>query len=149
MRRNRRNLSFFVIPIFFAALIGCGDGHGAAADDAAKLAQPVNWGSPDQPYGKRRPVTAADRAAIQRYRSGGRRPIFATNFNDPAELRADWILMSDDSGMCRRPANVETSSAGLRLKTLAAAPDWGGERSSLTISRQDSMTMGSFGLPLR
>src|SRR6202140_1554852 len=35
VRLNRRNLSFFVIPIFFAALIGCGDGHGAAADDAA------------------------------------------------------------------------------------------------------------------
>jgi Glycosyl hydrolases family 16 len=31
--------------------------------------------------------------------------------------------MSDDNGMCRRPANVETSSAGLRLKTLAASPD--------------------------
>jgi RND family efflux transporter MFP subunit len=28
-------LSFFVIPIFFAALIGCGDGRGAAAGDAA------------------------------------------------------------------------------------------------------------------
>ena len=35
MRRNHRNLSFFVIPIFFAALIGCGDGRGAAAGDAA------------------------------------------------------------------------------------------------------------------
>ena len=32
---------------------------------AARLAVPVTWGSPDQPYGKRRPVTAADRAAIQ------------------------------------------------------------------------------------
>jgi hypothetical protein len=28
---------------------------------AAKLAGPVTWGSPDQPYGKRRPVTDADR----------------------------------------------------------------------------------------
>ena len=35
MRRNHRILSFFVIPIFFAALIGCGDGRGAAAGDAA------------------------------------------------------------------------------------------------------------------
>ena len=31
--------------------------------------------------------------------------------------------MSDDGRICRRPANVEASGAGLRLKTLAAAAD--------------------------
>lgn len=96
---------------------------GAPRVGAARLAGSVTWGSPDQPYGKRRPVTDADRKAIQSYRSGAKAPIFSTNFTDPAELRADWNLMSDDGRICRRPANVEASSAGLRLKTLAAAAD--------------------------
>jgi Glycosyl hydrolases family 16 len=98
-------------------------GGASASGGPAKLAQPVNWGSPDQPYGKRRPVTAADRSAVQSYRSGRKTPAFSTNFTDPAELQADWNLMSDDGRMCRRPANVEASSAGLRLKTLIATPD--------------------------
>jgi hypothetical protein len=41
---------------------------------AATLAKPIYWGSPDNPWGRRRPVTAADRAATQRYRSGTKRP---------------------------------------------------------------------------
>jgi len=57
---------------------------------AAKLAGPVTWGSPDQPYGKRRPVTDA-------YRTRAKKPIFSTNFTDPAELQADWNLVSDDN----------------------------------------------------
>ena len=118
----------FRVPAFLASLglallaISSSD-EVSAADGAAKLAQPVTWGSPDQPYGKRRPVTAADHAAIESYRSGRKPPVFSTNFTDPAELRADWRLMSDDGSMCRRPANVELSSDGLRLKTLVAAPD--------------------------
>jgi beta-glucanase (GH16 family) len=92
---------------------------------AAQLRRPVTWGSPDQPYGKRRPATAADRAAIRSYRSGRKAPVFSTNFTDPAELQADWNLVSDDNTWgdfqsCRRPSNVETSSVGLRLKTLIA-----------------------------
>src|SRR5271167_1830519 len=103
-------------------LLSCG---ASAADKAAKLAGPVTWGSPDQPYGKRRPVTDADRKAIQSYRSGRKTPIFSTNFTDPAELQADWNLVSDDNPWgnfqsCRRPANVQASGAGLRLKTLIA-----------------------------
>jgi beta-glucanase (GH16 family) len=94
-----------------------------ASARAARLAQPVNWGSPDQPYGRRRPVTAADRTLIQSYRAGHRTPVFSTTFTDPAELQADWNLMSDDGRMCRRPANVAVSSSGLRLKTLAAPVD--------------------------
>jgi hypothetical protein len=91
----------------------------------ATLAGPVTWGSPDQPYGKRRPVAAADRAAIQSYRSGRKPPIFSTNFTDAAELQADWNLVSDDNQWggfqsCRRPGNVEASSVSLRLKTLVA-----------------------------
>ena len=69
----------------------------SAADRAAKLAQPVSWGSPDQPYGVRRPVTSADRKAVRAYRSGRKAPIFTTNFTDPAELKADWNLVSDDA----------------------------------------------------
>jgi hypothetical protein len=88
-----------------------------------ELAKPVNWGSPDQPYGKRRPVTAADRALVERYRSGDLHAIFATNFTEPAELQQDWNLLSDDHQWggfqsCRRPASVEVSPAGLKLKTL-------------------------------
>jgi len=89
----------------------------------ATLLGPITWGSPDQPYGKRRSITASDRASIQSYRSGRKTPIFSTNFTNPAELKADWNLMSDDGRMCRRPANVEASSVGLRLKTLLAASD--------------------------
>lgn len=63
----------------------------------AQLVGPVTWGSPDRTHGKRRPVTAADRAAIQSYRSGRRLPIFSTNFSDPAEFHADWNLVSDDN----------------------------------------------------
>jgi beta-glucanase (GH16 family) len=92
---------------------------------AAKLSGPVTWGSPNQPYGTRRPVTGADRAAIQSYRSRHKTPIFATTFTDPAELRADWNSLSDDATWgdfksCRRPDNVTTSSVGLRLKTEIA-----------------------------
>jgi beta-glucanase (GH16 family) len=92
---------------------------------AAQLAGRVTWGSPDQAYGKRRPVTAADRAAIQNYRSGHKTPIFSTDFSDRDELHADWNLVSDDNQWgdyqsCRRPSNVEVSGVGLRLRTLVA-----------------------------
>jgi hypothetical protein len=116
-------LCAFIVLLGLALSVILFSGDVSAADGAAKLAQPVNWGSPDQPYGKRRPVTAADRAAIQSYRSGRKPPIFSTNFTDPAELQADWRLMSDDGDMCRRPGNVEASSGGLKLKTLAAPSD--------------------------
>jgi hypothetical protein len=91
----------------------------------ARLAKPVNWGSPDRPYGTRRAVTAADGTLIRRYRSGNLRAIFSTNFTDPAELQRDWNLLSDDPQWggfqsCRRPASVEVSPVGLKLKTLIA-----------------------------
>jgi hypothetical protein len=88
---------------------------------AAHPLGPATWGSPDQPYGARRPVTASDRALIQSYRSGAKKPVYSTNFTDRAELEANWVLMSDDNyQLCRRPENVEVSSAGLRLKILPA-----------------------------
>lgn len=86
---------------------------------AATLASPVNWGSPDRPWGERRAVTAADRAAIAAYRSGHKVPIFSANFTGGSELQSDWTFISDDSPAnksCRRPASIEPSTAGLRLK---------------------------------
>jgi beta-glucanase (GH16 family) len=109
------------IGLALAAMTSSGGAN--ASDGPARLLQPVNWGSPDQPYGKRRPLTAADRTLVQSYRAGHQGPVFSTSFSDPAELQADWNLMSDDGRMCRRPANVEVSGAGLRLKTLAASAD--------------------------
>ena len=111
----------FLAQCFAQAFAVCGEQRG----QAAQFAGPVTWGSPDQPYGKRRTVTAADRAAIQSYRSANKASIFATNFSDPAELRADWNPVSDDNQWgdfqsCRRPSNVQPSSVGLRLKTLIA-----------------------------
>jgi len=45
----------------------------------------------------RRPVTTADRTAIQSYRSGRKTPIFSTSFSELAELGADWNPVSDDN----------------------------------------------------
>jgi hypothetical protein len=55
----------------------------------------VTWDSPNQPYGKRRAVTTADRSLIQSYRSENQ-PIFTTSFTDAAELQRDWNIVSDD-----------------------------------------------------
>jgi hypothetical protein len=128
MRSIRSGGTVFIIGSACVLVLAQGfaqapSGPGGQRSGTARLIGPVTWGSPDQPYGKRRPVTAADRVAIQSYRSGRRLPIFSTNFADPAELHADWNLMSDDGRICRRPGNVETSSGGLRLKTLDANAD--------------------------
>lgn len=85
----------------------------------------MTWGSPDQPYGKRRAITDADRALIQSYRSGKNPPIYATNFTGAAELQRDWSVVSDDISWgdyqsCRRPTSVQVTSEGLKLKTLVA-----------------------------
>jgi hypothetical protein len=115
----------FIAFLSLAASVILLPGSSSSADKAAKLVGPVTWGSPDQSYGTRRSVTTADCTAIQSYRSGHKTPIFSTNFTDPAELQADWNLVSDDAQWghyqpCRRPGNVEASSAGLRLRTLVA-----------------------------
>lgn len=88
---------------------------------ATSLSGPATFGSPDQPFGIRRPVTAADQALIAGYRSMA--PIFTTSFSKPDELRSDWTAQTDDLAAlksCRRPANVETSNVGARFATLVA-----------------------------
>jgi len=62
----------------------------AAEPVPARLAGPLTFGSPDQPYGVRRAVTDADRAAIHSYRSGNRRPIYSTTFTGLAEFQKNW-----------------------------------------------------------
>jgi hypothetical protein len=82
---------------------------------------PATWGFPDQPWGRRRPVTQVDQAAITMYRSGQVKPSFSVNFGDPAELQSDWLIHSDDElalKSCRTPASVVVGIDGLNLKTL-------------------------------
>lgn len=86
----------------------------------AKL-QKLTWGNPDQPWGIRRPVTDADRKTVALYSSGNSQPIYATNFDDPQKLSADWQPQSDDYlTSCRRPENVVASPGGLQLRTRVA-----------------------------
>lgn len=83
----------------------------------------VTFFNPNQPWGERRPVTAADRALIASYRSGRKKPVIDTNFTNPAELQSQWSLQSDDRGnlqSCRQPRNVVTTPTGLELRTLDA-----------------------------
>jgi hypothetical protein len=117
-------VSMFRLVVIGIALVCSSDAF--ASVTATHLAGPVTFGSPDQPWGKRRPVTDADRVAIRRYRSGHKQAIYSTRFADPATFKQDWDVVTDDNNnnstfqSCRRPASVETSSVGLRLKTLIA-----------------------------
>lgn len=114
---------------------------------AAKLAAPVNWSSPDQPWGTRRAVTAADRAVIANYRAGHTAPIYQTKFADPAALDKDWRMVSDDNPdlkSCRRPTSVEASAAGLRLKTLVASDCKSAKWSTGFIGSRATYTYGFF-----
>jgi beta-glucanase (GH16 family) len=118
-------LATVAFMVFFPSAPSQSPGSQTPQHSATKLSGPVTWGSPDQPYGKRRAVTAADRKAIQSYRSGSMAPIFSTNFTSPAELQSDWDLVSDDNQWgtfqsCRRPDNVVATPAGLDLKTMLA-----------------------------
>jgi hypothetical protein len=88
---------------------------------ATGLAGPVTFGSPDQPFGVRRPVTAADRTLIKVYRS--RPVVFSARFTTPEELRSDWAPQIDDTvalKSCRRADNVEASDVGAKFRTLIA-----------------------------
>lgn len=107
---------FTAVACVTAAAVLC-----ALCPVAAQMS-PATWGSPDQPWGTRRPVTAADRAAIAIYRSGHKKPVFESKFTDPAALAAQWSLQSDnrsDLKSCRRPESVATTPTGLELRTLA------------------------------
>jgi hypothetical protein len=91
---------------------------------AATPLGPATWGNPDHPWGVRRPVTQADRAAIASYRSGSKQPVLEENFTKPSELEAQWSLQSDDNpGLksCRRPENVVIAGNELQLRTLDAS----------------------------
>ncbi len=84
----------------------------------------VTWGTPDQPWGTRRPVTATDQKFIADYRSGKWPATFSTDFSDYAQFHKDWQPQSDDKAglaSCRRPASVQATAQGLLLKTLAAS----------------------------
>jgi hypothetical protein len=86
---------------------------------AATLLGPPTWGNPSQPWGTRRQVTEDDRTLIAKYRAGSAKPIFVTDFKDPAALGSQWTFMSDDYlKSCRRPQNAVSTRAGLELQTL-------------------------------
>jgi len=93
---------------------------GSAFSQQAVL-QKLTWGNPDQPWGRRRSVTDADRKAITLYRSGTIQPTYASNFDDQQQLAADWLFQSDDYLLsCRRPENVVATTGGLQLRTRIA-----------------------------
>jgi beta-glucanase (GH16 family) len=110
----------FCLPLFIFAA------SGQSFATAASLLGPVTFGSPDQPWGMRRAITAADRAAIDGYRSRSRPPAYSTTFTDTAAFQADWTIAQDDnsdpnSRSCRRSASVKISAAGLKLETMPIA----------------------------
>ena len=113
--------------VLLGAALGVPDRHALGAESTAvraTLVGPLTFGSPNQPYGVRRAVTDADRAAIQSYRSAGRRPLFSTTFADPAQFQKDWVSDEDDKSdllSCRRAANAVPSPSGLRLETRMAS----------------------------
>ena len=120
----------FTLAMLGAVLGGAGP-HDVMAAGAvtspARLVGPLGFGSPDQPYGVRRPVTDADRAAIRSYRSGRRQASFTTSFTDPVAFGKDWVSDEDDKVdllSCRRTANAVSSAAGLRLETRDATDCW-------------------------
>ena len=81
---------------------------------------PATWGSPDRAWAKRREPTVKDRERIAAFRNPSRRPDFTTQFNDPEELKKDWILQSDDVTAllsCRRPENISVKTGVLKLRT--------------------------------
>jgi beta-glucanase (GH16 family) len=81
---------------------------------------PAKFGSPDQTWGTRRAITAADRALVAKYRSSKMHPAFSDDFKSAADLDAHWTAQTDDKSdlqSCRLAANNVPSSAGLRLET--------------------------------
>ena len=114
----------FVVPSLAALLLVLSSAF------AATPLGPATWGTPDQPWGTRRPVNPADRALVATYRSGKKQPTFSTNFQDTGQFGTEWKPQSDDKpGLksCRRPENVQAGAGGLKLLTLKATDckvDW-------------------------
>jgi hypothetical protein len=89
----------------------------------ATLSGPPTWGNPNQPWGTRRPVTPADRAAIAAFRAPTRPVVYATVFTDADALKTHWWVQSDDQPYlksCRGPESVAATGAGLVLATRMA-----------------------------
>jgi len=87
---------------------------------ALKPLGPAKWGNPDQPFGKRRPVTAADKALIAQYRQGKGKLVYSSKFTDKKEFEEQWAAQSDDVSELkseRRPENVSFASKCLKLRT--------------------------------
>ncbi len=108
-------VGFFVVLLIVCALI--------PESMAATLIGHPTFGSPDQAFATRRPVTQADRAEIQSYLNGDTASVFSANFGDKARLTSDWDLVSDDPSTlksCRRPENDTVGENGLVLKIMPA-----------------------------
>ena len=109
---------------FFWATIACSAILSLHAPQAVAAAAKVSWGNPDEPWGRRRAITPADRAEIAAYRSEAKKPTIDVAFTDPAELAERWTLQSDDEASllsCRRPGNVVIAAKELQLRTLDAS----------------------------
>jgi hypothetical protein len=107
--------------VLIANILASGAMLSVPAFSQQAVLQKLTWGNPDQPWGRRRPVTEADRKAITLYRSGTIQPAYASNFDDQQKLAADWLFQSDDYlQSCRRPENVVASPGGLQLRTRIA-----------------------------
>ncbi|SDS91848.1 Glycosyl hydrolases family 16 [Mucilaginibacter mallensis] len=116
----KRAVTLFFITLCFNAAIW--------AQSTSPVNKPVTllgaatWDNPDQPFGRRRPVAAADKVSITLYRSGKIPAFFFANFGGPTELASDWAIQSDDNSTlksCRIPASVTLNGNGLILETLA------------------------------
>lgn len=110
---------------YFTLLIACRFfmAIGSLASAQGSQHGKVTWGTPDQPWGTRRPVTAADQRIIAGYRSGKWPTTFQSDFSNLPQFQKDWQPQSDDKAglaSCRRPESVQATSQGLVLKTLAA-----------------------------
>jgi hypothetical protein len=101
------------------ALVGAAAALWASMSLAAPMGR-ATWGNPNQRWGTRRPVTAADRVLVACYRSG--HLTLETDFTDPVVLKSQWTLQSDDRPDLksrRLPANVVSMPGGLQLRTTA------------------------------
>jgi Glycosyl hydrolases family 16 len=111
-----KNFSLLIACLLFMTI-------GSLASAQGSQHGKVSWGTPDQPWGTRRPVTAADQKLIAGYRSGKWPTTFQSDFSNLPQFQKDWQPQSDDKAglpSCRRPENVQSTSQGLLLKTLAA-----------------------------
>ena len=89
---------------------------------AATPLGPATFGNPDQPWGRRRSLTRADRQIVEQSRAASGQTQ-ATDFESPGALSSGWLKQEDDRfdlASCRETDNVQTSPAGLRLMTRAA-----------------------------